>query len=522
MTVADACHYCPARCYTPPASNVTTFLETQRPLATALIFVATYFATLTLGRLLKRRAGVRLGIFYQLFCLALAFYAALGTYGFRANGRTHLGALVTLLGAAFLIALINRYVWDLYFEERRQTPIPKFLRHVVALVIFLIALLVILNVAYHAQAELRGLLAGSGIAAIVLAFAMQNLLGGMISGISLQISRPFRVGDWLQVGERFAEVMEMSLHTTRLRTNDNIYLDVPNNEFVRQTVINFHYPSPVHAMRMRIGVDYNTPPNRVKDALSRAASNATGVLPEPLTKVFVIDFAESAVVYEIKFWMGDHSKYNDICDAIRTNIWYEFKRERIAIPFPIRTVQLERKYGGSPPQQDYAEARAILRGEPLFQCLSDQLIDSLLKQSQLKRFGRGERIIEEGADGDSMFILLRGKARVSVSKERSPITVGELRSGDCFGEMSLLTGERRAATVQADDDCYVVEIGKPVMAEILREGPGCLEKLSELLARRKLETEDIVKDARTSQTAENKQREYTASFLTGLRVFFEL
>ncbi|MEP7078251.1 MAG: mechanosensitive ion channel family protein [Chthoniobacterales bacterium] len=497
-------------------------LETQKAAITVVVLLATFFVTLALGRILKRRAGVQLGVLYKLFCLAVAFYAALATYGFHANIRTHLGALVVLLSTGVLIALLDRYLWDMYFEERRQTPIPKFLRHVVALVIFLITLLFVLNMGYHAEAELRGLLAGSSIVAIVLAFAMQNLLGGMISGISLQISRPFRVGDWLQIGERFAEVMEMSLDTTRLRTNDDVYLDVPNNEFVRQTIINLHYPTPRHAMRLRVGVEYTTPPNRVKDALYRASSSAEGVLRDPPPRVFLVDFADSAVTYEIKYWIADHAHFNDINDAIHTNIWYEFKRQRITIPFPARTLHVQRRHAGPPVHEGHAEARAILRGEPLFQCLPDGRIDGLLKQSLLNHFGRGERMIEEGARGESMFILLRGTAHVSVAKNGSTIRVGVLRSGDCFGEMSLLTGERRMATVRADGDCYVMEIGKPLMAEVLRESPGCLDQLSALLAKRKMETEGIVKDATHPHNEEKKEREYTASFVDRLKTFFEL
>src|SRR5205809_6205291 len=99
--------------------------------------------------------------------------------------------------------------------------------------------------------------------------------------------------------------MEINWRSTRLRTNDGIYLDIPNNEIVKSTIINLHYPTEIHAMRIRVGIDYNAPPNRVKDALARAAQNATGVLPHPAVKVYLIDFGESAVTYEIKFFMGN-------------------------------------------------------------------------------------------------------------------------------------------------------------------------------------------------------------------------
>jgi small-conductance mechanosensitive channel/CRP-like cAMP-binding protein len=500
----------------------TSLLETQKAAVTIVVFVGTFFVALTIGRILKRRAGVRLGVWYRLFCLALAAYAALWMYGVALDLRNHVGTALVLLGAGFVIALVDRYIWDLYFEKKKQTPIPHFPRQVVALFIYLITLLIVLWYGYHAGRWLTGLLATSGVAAIVLGLAGQNLLSGIIAGMSLQINRPYKVGDWLQVGEKFAEVMEINWRSTRLRTNDAIYLDIPNNEIVRQTIINLHYPTEVHAMRIRVGVDYNVPPNRVKDSLIRAAAAANGVLPNPPVRVYLIDFGDHAIIYEIKFFMGNHARINEINDAIRTNIWYELKRQQMTIPFPIRTLQVERR---KPPvgDEDHQEARNILRGEPLFDCLSETQLDNLVKQSHLNHFGRGERVIEEGAEGDSMFILLRGAAQVSISKNGSTITVAALRSGDCFGEMSLLTGEKRSATVRADGDCYVMEISKEVMGEVIRESPDCLKQLSEILAKRKMETEGILKDAAVSRADQAaKQREYTATFLKRLKTFFAL
>jgi len=173
-------------------------------------------------------------------------------------------------------------------------------------------------------------------------------------------------------------------------------------------------------------------------------------------------------------------------------------------------------------QEDYDEARTILRDEPLFECLSDAQIDNLVKEARLNYFGRGENVIKEGAEGDSMFVLLQGAARVWVSRNGTSIPIATLSAGDCFGEMSLLTGESRTATVQAESDCYVLEIGKPVMADVLRESPDCLERLSELLAKRKMENEGVLKEAASQAQNQKKEREYTASFLNRLRTFFEL
>src|SRR5438132_1456946 len=377
--------------------------EVERDAITAVVFIATFFVAVGIGRFLKGRAGVRLGLLFRLFCLILAFYAAIAVYGVQVPWRHHVGAAAIVLITALVVALINRYIWDFYFEKKRQTPIPHFLREVVGGIIFLIVLLFVLSYGYHAEAQLKGLLAGSGVIAIVVGFAGQNLFSGIIGGIAIQINRPYKVGDWLQVGERFAEVMEINWRSTRLRTNDNIYLDIPNNEMVSHEIVNLHYPTEVHAMRIRVGVEYKNPPNLVKDALYRAASTAKNVLAQPKTKVFLVDFAESAVIYEIKFYMGNHSRINETNDAVRTNVWYELKRQGITIPFPIRTLQVERK-AASPIKDDQAEALSILRGEPLFECLSGEQLDHLVKQARLNIFDRGVPVIQAGRPSDSLYL----------------------------------------------------------------------------------------------------------------------
>ena len=98
-------------------------IETQRTALTVGVFIATFFVALTLGRLLKRRAGVHFGLLFQLFCLSVAFYAALAAAGVHNDWRNHLGSILILLTTAVVVALVDRYVWDFYFEKKKQTPI---------------------------------------------------------------------------------------------------------------------------------------------------------------------------------------------------------------------------------------------------------------------------------------------------------------------------------------------------------------------------------------------------------------
>lgn len=131
-------------------------------------------------------------------------------------------------------------------------------------------------------------------------------------------------------------------------------------------------------------------------------------------------------------------------------------------------------------------------------------------------------MIEQGANGDSMFILVSGEAVVVVDRNGYQTHVASLRGGDCFGEMSLLTGEKRSASVLAQTDCEVVEIDKPILATSLKENPELLGKLSELLAQRQMETDGIIAAQTQTSVLRAKQMEYQATFVDKLRAFFEL
>jgi CRP-like cAMP-binding protein len=146
----------------------------------------------------------------------------------------------------------------------------------------------------------------------------------------------------------------------------------------------------------------------------------------------------------------------------------------------------------------------------------------LLARARQYRFGRGEKVIEQGTQGESMFILMRGEASVLVGSNGEITPVASLRPGECFGEMSLLTGARRSATVVAHTDCEVVEIEKRNLVELLHRHPELLRDFSELLARRQLEIDGALTQTSQRRRVNELQRECAAGFFTRLTSFFEL
>ncbi len=472
-----------------------------------------------LGRQLKRRHGVRLGYLYHLFALGISTCVPLSLFHIDFRYTRDLASLTTILGSLFVIALVDRFVWDLYFHQKHKVKVPKFLSEVARLAIIVIAIFFVLDVGYGQT--IKGLLIAPGIAAVVIGLAMQDLMGNIIAGIALQVGKPFQHGDWLLVDGRYAEVLEITWRSTRLRTEDEISIEIPNRDLAKQTIINLNLPSRLHAMRLSVNIDYAAPPTRVKDVLLHATANAKGVAPEPKPRVYLKHFGDYAIEYEMKFWMDNFMHYSEICDAIRTNVWYGLHRHGIRIPMPVRTVQLERP-ARDKQQEVQATARLILRQQPLFKCLADDQLDAMLPRGHSAHFGAGETLIQQGDKGESMFILVNGEANVTVQRDGAPVHVASLSSGDCFGEMSLLTGERRSATVIAHTDCEVVEIGKPVLANSLKENPELLHKLSDLLAQRQMRTDGIMAVNTHASVAEARQTQYKATFADKLKLFFEL
>ncbi len=485
-----------------------------------------------LGALFKRASGLRLGVSYHLFCLALGPYVAtvlLLPDDFPA--RQHLVAACIVLGSLSLVRPLDHFFWEWFFVQQRHASVPKMIREVSAVLIIFFAVLFVLGGVY--SLPIGGLVAGSSVVGIVLGFAMQDTLGNVIAGFALQFGRPFEVGDWLFIESKHAQVIEINWRSTRFMTNDRVRLDVPNLHVVRAPVINYHGDTGgKHAMRLDIGVEYGAPPNRVKELLANAAATAKFVISDdPAPNVFLKTFGDSAIVYEVRFWIEDHRYYTQAVDSIATNCWYALQRAGIRIPFPIRTVQIERSAapahrGRQPdPAQRIAAASELLRGQAMFEGTSDEHLQLLLERADLHQYGRGEPIIREGAAGASMFVLTRGEAAVTVgaATNGSSVQVATLRRGDCFGEMSLLTGEPRRASVVALRDCEVLEITKPVFAEVVARDPELLPRLSELLARRQLETEGLLQArAADSAAAGDRAEEYRAGFLTRLKSFFEV
>lgn len=248
-------------------------------------------------------------------------------------------ASVWLLAIVLLVRALGYYVFHLLLERQWRVKVPPLLPRVTHALLYFIAALAIVTVAFP-DAEIGPLLATSAVTSLVLGLALQPILTNFFAGVVIALERPFRINDWIQVGSHEGKVTSITWRTTHIRTRENDTVILPNASIAEQTLVNFLYPHPLHMSRVYVGVHYRTPPHRVRAAMLEAAARVDGVLDTPSTDVYVTSFDDSAITYELRSWVADMAPLPRIESELRQEIWDEFHRRGITIPFPIRTLEI--------------------------------------------------------------------------------------------------------------------------------------------------------------------------------------
>lgn len=475
-----------------------------------------YFLMILGGRTLKRRFLLPLGWVFNLFCVAGALYLPTLLPYVPVPGERHMGAALIITGAFVLVGLVRHYFFDLLLRRRDGVQVPKFLGEFVSIAIIVGAVLGVLQFIYGQKVP--GLLAGAGIIGIVLGLALQDTLGNIFSGFAIYFGGQFKAGDWLLVEGHHAKIVEINWRSTRLRTTDDVCLDIPNSSITKQTVINYNFPTCVHAVRFQIGLEYGAPPTLVKAVLVEAALDCPHVLRTPAPDVFLKSFADWSISYELRYWLDDHAHMNPANSHIHTTLWYSLRRHNISIPFPIQHhLHIEALPRHA---EDRAHIRESLQKAVFASVLSAAQLAEIVEGSRIVRFGQDESIIRQGADAGPMYVMVSGRAEVWIESGgvRTPVAV--LGPDACIGESSVLTGESRSATVLALEDCLAVEVEKAALARIISASPELLDALSELLAQRRMKNEGLVAEAAGS--GQSTRSSYKAGFLGKLRTFFQV
>jgi CRP-like cAMP-binding protein len=389
--------------------------------------------------------------------------------------------------------------------DRPSDRFPAIVQDFIVIVLFTVIGTVLLR---------EQLLTTSAVGAVVVGFALQDTLGNLFAGLAIQIEKPFRVGHWVQIADREGQVAEITWRATKLRTKAGQFLIVPNSVISKEPLLNYSEPIVPTRIEVEIGASYSAPPTEVKRAMQEAMANSPLVMRAPEPQVIIKAFGGSSIDYVAQFWIEDYAVDRTARDQVRTNLWYTFRRHNIEIPFPIQ-VQYERVEEPIKTARHVAAAADHLSSIHLFKTLSAEARRALADSAGHHLFCDGEAIVRQDAEGDSMFVLMKGQARVVL--EPSGQEVAMIPEGGFFGEMSMLTGEHRTATVKAVDDVMVLEIAARDFREVALSTPHLIEYVSTIMSTRRIGLEDAKAHAVAVVAPEAKD-----NFLARMRRFLNI
>jgi small-conductance mechanosensitive channel/CRP-like cAMP-binding protein len=401
--------------------------------------------------------------------------------------------------------LIEVVVVDLLPGRRGSRQAPAILRDVIAAAVGGLILVVLLRASFGV--DIAALVATSAALSIVIGLALQETLANLFAGLALMLERPFEPGDWIQMGDLIGQVQEVSWRAVRLKLiRQEDYLVVPNSVVAKSQIVNMSQPLPIHGHAIEISAPYAEAPGRVRQVLIEAALDVAGVLPQPPPRARIARFDTSAIVYQLVYYLDDYPRIHDLQGEVLSRCWYAFRQHGIEIPFAAAdvfwrdAVQVTRDARAA----EVRHIAALLAGVDFLEALTSEQFDRLASESRIVPYPVGGAVVRQGDEGDSLFLVASGRVDVSIhapgaGPEQRLATLGP---GDYFGEMSLLTGAPRSATIRAVEETRLVVLRKEALRPLLVADPTVLERLSKTLARRQAERDDAIHRATVSEYEE--------------------
>ena len=511
---------------------------------TALSLIGLVFAGLLLllvRVLLPRedRARARIATIYLTLALGVGLVLLILPHG------SSIAKTVEFFWWFFVLASIGRSVVllfvDVFSVRKTHRQSPRIFRDLTQAVVYVVVLMMTLRAV---GVEPGSLLTTSALLTAVVGLALQDTLGNLVSGLALQVQRPFEVGDWIQFEtdtRSIGQVTEVNWRATTVMTSDLVELIVPNATLAKASVRNFSRPSKVSRRSVTVQGPYEVPPHRVQEAILQALETVPGVIQDPPPWVQTHAFQDSGIEYWVWFFTDNFAAREATDGMVRDRVWYAMSRAGIGIPFQVRTVHLHQVSEDTKRREYEAELERrdnVLRAVDFLDLLSSESHRALAAAAEVRRFGPGEIIVRQGDTAAELFIIDRGEVDVEVTKKPPPsassiplsvppvsskkprqLAVARLGPGKFFGEMALLTGEPRAATVRAATECALIVIGHKAFHDTIVALPEVLAKMSRLVAERHEELEAVAEGSRPSL---DPTPERSARLLSQIRQFFKL
>ncbi|MEG3841781.1 mechanosensitive ion channel family protein [Microcoleus sp. herbarium14] len=393
--------------------------------------------------------------------------------------------VATLFWISAIYACLSLFNVILFEEAEANTwraRMPKLLIDLARLFLVLVGSAIVLAAVWGA--DLAGLATGLGVSSIVIGLALQDTLGSVMSGIALLLERPFSVGDWLRIGEIEGQVIDINWRSVRLLTLERQVIIVPHQFIGKEIIRNYSQPERIYNQRLNIGFSYDTPPNLVKQVLTSTALATQGILAEPEPEIKTTSYDETAIIYEVEFFIENFEDVEQILDRFMTRVWYAAQRNNLTL--------YRYRYEYAMETEDKADSASSklaqsLHSIPGFMPLAREAknLDDLTKGTILQKFGAGEKVIRQGDPGNALYIIVAGQAKVTITnKFGMELEVMTILSGEFFGEMALFSGEPSPVSIAAADDLQVLVVYSDAVNMMIERQPSLGREIGQVIEAR--------------------------------------
>lgn len=433
----------------------------------------------------------------------LALNACRLSGGFREWAGAHGDSLSAWFAFWWLILLIDGCEFALCLISvlrGKPFPIPRLIRNILRAVLVAGAVLVVAK--YILNRDISTALASTALLTAVVGFALQGVLGNLLAGLSLHVARSTVPGDWVAVGDLEGEVVEANWRETRLRTVGGHLLIVPNSKVSEAVLHNMTFPTPVRRVCVSVGASYSDSPADVLAELEAAALSVPEVLREPRPSAVLTEYKDFGINYNLRFWTDRYFDRARIISDVQRHVWYRFKRAGIEIPFPMSDkllndfMEVVYRQRSAPPHDTETDriledlrksdfCRGLLLDAQGNSLVDDDALRPVARMMRRVLFTQGEALFRQGEAGDCAYVLARGSVEGKVEFDGDvPAHPFQVQAGALLGEMSLVSGLPRTATLQAVSEVELIEIPNAAFVQLLGVRPDIPAKLAELVAQR--------------------------------------
>ncbi|MGF6594789.1 mechanosensitive ion channel domain-containing protein [Pseudomonas sp. 2835] len=335
----------------------------------------------------------------------------------------------------------------------------RLLQDVLGAVIFLVA--IVAAAAYVLQLPVKGLLATSGVMAIVIGLALQSTLSDVFSGIVLNTTRPYQIGDSISIDGTEGKVIEIDWRATRLLTGNGSMAVIPNSVAAKAKLLNFSQPSDVHGVSISVVVPAKVRPRRVLDALEKTLQGTRSLLTSPAPKATIKSSSLESVEYEASGFVSSMSQKTEV-----RNHMFDLAHRHLEAAGVVWN-------SDSQPGQMWNRQRALLEDVRIFRSLSNEEKDNLSQRMTAVEYLADQVILGVGDSSDFLLVIGTGVVSVGIRDGDKQLEAGRMGPGEVLGVEGLLEADDSTAEFRTLTSCILYRIDKD-------EVRSCLEQRNEV------------------------------------------